>query len=204
MAISSAMYAAVTGLSALGAGMQTISNNIANVSTVGFKAGRTNYEDLISQNYFSGGKVNQRGTGVKISTIQSIFSQGAFMTSAQDTDMAIAGEGFFSVRNIVTGAINYTRAGVFTLTEEGLMEDPSGNILQGWQMSIPKPGQDAVRIGMPTDVKITVLNAPPVASSILKVVTNLNSEDKAAAVEVDNGAYIEPAKIYSVTGKRPH
>ncbi len=180
MAISSAMYAAVTGLSALGAGMQTISNNIANVSTVGFKAGRTNYEDLISQNYFSGGKVNQRGTGVKVSTIQSMFTQGAFMTSAQDTDMAIAGEGFFSVRNIVTGAINYTRAGVFTLTEEGLMEDPSGNILQGWQMSIPKPGQDAVRIGMPTDVKITVLNAPPVASSILKVVTNLNSEDEAA------------------------
>ncbi len=49
MALSSAMYAAVTGLSALGTGMQTISNNIANVNTVGFKAGRTNYEDLISQ-----------------------------------------------------------------------------------------------------------------------------------------------------------
>ena len=178
MAISSAMYAAVTGLSALGAGMQTISNNIANVSTVGFKAGRTNYEDLISQNYFSGGKVNQRGTGVKISTIQSIFSQGAFMTSAQDTDMAIAGEGFFAVRNVITNAINYTRAGVFTLTKDGQMEDPSGNILQGWQMSIPKPGQDAVRIGMPQDVKITVLNAPPVASSVIKVVTNLNSEDE--------------------------
>ncbi len=172
------MYAAVTGLSALGAGMQTISNNIANVSTVGFKAGRTNYEDLISQNYFSGGKVNQRGTGVKISTIQSMFTQGAFMTSAQDTDMAIAGEGFFSVRNAITGAINYTRAGVFTLSKDGLLEDPSGNVLQGWQMSIPKPGQEAVRIGSPMDVKITVLNAPPVASSVLKVVTNLNSEDE--------------------------
>ncbi|UQZ90037.1 hypothetical protein C4J81_12825 [Deltaproteobacteria bacterium Smac51] len=180
MAISSAMYAAVTGLSALGTGMQTISNNIANVNTVGFKAGRTNYEDLISQNYFSGGKVNQRGTGVKVSSIQSMFTQGAFMSSAQDTDMAIAGEGFFSVRNTVTGAINYTRAGVFTLTKEGQLEDPSGNILQGWQMSIPKPGQDAVRIGMPTDVKITVLNAPPVASSQIKVVANLNSEDEAA------------------------
>jgi len=180
MAINSAMYTAVTGLSALSTGMQTISNNIANVNTVGFKAGRTNYEDLISQNYFSGGQVNQRGCGVKVSTIQSMFTQGAFMSSAQDTDMAIVGEGFFSVRNAVTGAINYTRAGVFTLTKEGQMEDPSGNILQGWQMSIPKPGEPAVRIGAPTDIKITVLNAPPVETSHMKVVTNLNADDDSA------------------------
>jgi flagellar hook protein FlgE len=131
------MYAAVTGLSALGAGMQTISNNLANVNTVGFKAGRTNYEDLIYQNYFSGGRVNQRGCGVKISSIQSMFTQGAFMSSAQDTDMAIAGQGFFNVRNRVTGAINYTRAGVFTMDKDGYVEDPSGNILQGWLLSIP-------------------------------------------------------------------
>ncbi|MDL2226141.1 flagellar hook-basal body complex protein [Deltaproteobacteria bacterium OttesenSCG-928-M10] len=188
MALNSAMYAAVTGLSALGTGMQTISNNIANVNTVGFKAGRTNYEDLISQNYFSGGsgRANQRGTGVKVSSIQSIFSQGAFMQSAQDTDMAIAGEGFFAVRNVVTGATNYTRAGVFTLTKDGLMEDPSGNILQGWQMSIPKPGQEAVKIGAPTDIKITVLNAPPVQTSQMKVVVNLNAKDEPAFLYKEN------------------
>ncbi|MDR1922097.1 MAG: flagellar hook-basal body complex protein, partial [Candidatus Adiutrix sp.] len=180
MAISSAMYAAVTGLSALGAGMQTISNNIANVNTVGFKAGRTNYEDLISQNYFSGGRVNQRGCGVKVSSVQSMFTQGSFMSSAQDTDMAIAGEGFFSVRNTVTNEVMYTRAGNFTLTKDGLMEDPSGNILQGWQMSIPKPGQDPVRIGAPTDIKIVVLNAPPVETSQLKIVVNLNAGDSPA------------------------
>ena len=180
MALNSAMYAAVTGLSALGTGMQTISNNIANVNTVGFKAGRTNYEDLISQNYFSGGRANQRGTGVKVSSVQSMFTQGAFMSSAQDTDMAICGEGFFAVRNTVTNTVNYTRAGVFTLTKDGLMEDPSGNILQGWQMSIPKPGQESVKIGAPTDIKITVLNAPPVETSQMKVVVNLNAADAPA------------------------
>ncbi len=102
------------------------------------------------------------------------------MSSAQDTDMAIAGEGFFSVRNKVTNAINYTRAGVFTLNNDGYMEDPSGNILQGWQMSIPKPGEAAVKIGAPTDIKITVLNAPPVETSEMKVVVNLNAGDKSA------------------------
>ncbi len=182
MAISSAMYTAVTGLSALGTGMQTISNNIANVNTVGFKAGRTNYEDLISQNYFSGGRVNQRGCGVKVSSIQSMFTQGAFMSSAQDTDMAIAGDGFFSVRNAITNTVMYTRAGNFTLNKDGYIEDPSGNILQGWQMSIPKPGQEAVRIGAPTDVKITVLNAPPVETSQMRVVVNLDSTKKTSYV----------------------
>ncbi|MDR1044207.1 MAG: flagellar hook-basal body complex protein [Candidatus Adiutrix sp.] len=180
MAISSAMYAAVTGLQALGTGMQTISNNIANVNTVGFKAGRTNYEDLISQNYYSSGRINQRGCGVKVSSIQSMFTQGAFMTSAQDTDMAIAGEGFFAVRHAITNEIMYTRAGNFTLNKDGYMEDPSGSILQGWQMSIPKPGQAAVKIGAPTDIKITVLNAPPVETSQAKVVVNLNADDKPA------------------------
>lgn len=180
MSINSAMYTAVTGLSALGAGMQTISNNIANVNTVGFKAMRTNYEDLISQNYYSGGKANQRGCGVKVSTIQSMFTQGAFMSSAQDTDMAIAGEGFFSVRNPIDGGNYYTRAGVFTLTKDGYMEDPSGNILQGWQMSIPKPGESPVRLGAVTDIKITVLNSPPVATSTVKLVNNLDARDKSA------------------------
>jgi flagellar hook-basal body protein len=174
------MYAAVTGLSALGTGMQTISNNIANVNTVGFKAMRTNYEDLISQNYFSGGKTSQKGTGVRISTIQSMFTQGAFMSSAQDTDMAIAGEGFFSVRNKITGGINYTRAGVFTLNKDGYMEDPNGNILQGWKLALPKPGQPAVKIGAPTDIKITVVNAPPAATSEIKIVTNLDADAEPA------------------------
>ena len=170
------MYAAVTGLQALGTGMQTISNNIANVNTVGFKAMRTNYEDLISQNYYSGGRPNQKGTGVRVSSIQSMFTQGAFMSSAQDTDMAIAGEGFFAVRNAVTGGINYTRAGVFTLTKDGYMEDPSGNILQGWKLSLPKPGQPAVKIGAPTDVKLTVLNAPPASTTEIKICTNLDAD----------------------------
>jgi len=186
MSINSAMYTAVTGLSALGTGMQTISNNIANVNTVGFKAMRTNYEDLISQNYYSGGKANQRGCGVKVSTIQSMFTQGAFMSSAQDTDMAIAGDGFFKVRNPIDGGDYYTRAGVFTLSKDGLMEDPSGNILQGWQMSIPKPGQDSVKIGAITDVKITVLNAPPVETSTIKLVNNLDARDKSAYLYSDH------------------
>jgi flagellar hook-basal body protein len=176
------MYAAVTGLSALSTGMQVISNNIANVNTVGFKAARTNFEDLISQDYWSNGKINQIGRGVKVSSVQQMFTQGAFINSAQDTDMAIAGEGFFMVRDRVTNELMYTRAGNFTFDKDGLLETPAGYVLQGWEMSIPKPGADPVKIGVPTDVKVIMLNAPPVETSQIKVVVNLNADDNSAYI----------------------
>ncbi|MDR2300712.1 MAG: flagellar hook-basal body complex protein, partial [Deltaproteobacteria bacterium] len=186
MSISAAMYAAVTGLSALSTGMQVISNNIANVNTVGFKAARTNFEDLISQDYWSNGKINQIGRGVKVSTVQQMFTQGSFMNSAQDTDMAITGEGFFQVRDRVTNELMYTRAGNFTFDADGYLETPAGYILQGWQLSVAKPGEDPVRLGAPTDIKVIAINAPPVETSQIKVVVNLNSED-------------EPAYLYSAS-----
>ncbi|MDR1545876.1 MAG: flagellar hook-basal body complex protein [Deltaproteobacteria bacterium] len=180
MSISSAMYAAVTGLSALSTGMQVISNNIANVNTVGFKAGRTNFEDLISQDYWSNGKIQQIGRGVKVASVQQMFTQGSFMNSAQDTDMAITGEGFFQVRDRVTNELMYTRAGNFTFDAEGVLETPAGYVLQGWELSVPKPGQDPARLGVPTDVKVVVMNAPPVETSQIKVVANLNADDQSA------------------------
>ncbi|MDR1164901.1 MAG: flagellar hook-basal body complex protein [Deltaproteobacteria bacterium] len=182
MSISSAMYAAVTGLSALSTGMQVISNNIANVNTVGFKAARTNFEDLISQDYLSNGRIQQIGRGVKVASVQQMFTQGAFINSAQDTDMAIAGEGFFQVRDRVTNELMYTRAGNFTFDANGVLETPAGYVLQGWELSIPKPGAEAVRIGVPTDVKVVILNAPPVETSQIKVVCNLNADDSSAYI----------------------
>ncbi len=175
----STMYIASTGMLALGTGMQTISNNLANVNTVGFKTMRTNYEDLISQCYISGGNHNQVGRGAKVSTIQSMFTQGAFMGGQQDTDLAIAGEGFFNVRTR-GGDIMYTRAGVYSWKNDGSLQDPSGNILQGWQMSVPKPGQAPVRLGSPTDIKIASMTAPPLATTTIRSVSNLNADDEAA------------------------
>lgn len=174
----STMYIASTGMLALGTGMQTISNNLANVETVGFKAMRTNYEDLISQCYYSGNNHNQLGRGAKVSTIQSMFTQGSFRSTEGDTDMAIAGDGFFNVRNGRTGEIMYTRAGVYTVRKDGYMEDRSGNILQGWQMSTPKAGQTPQRMGNPVDIQISDLPAPPVATENIKLAVNLNADDE--------------------------
>jgi flagellar hook-basal body protein len=193
------MYAAVTGLSALSTGMQVISNNIANVNTVGFKAARTNFEDLISQDYWSNGKTQQIGRGVKVSTVQQMFTKGSFINSAQDTDMAIAGEGFFQVRDRVTNELMYTRAGNFTIDSEGNLETPAGYVLQGWALSVPKPGEEARRLGTPTDVKIIMMNAPPVETTQIKVVANLNADDTSAYIDPEEGW----AEIYADQIARP-
>jgi flagellar hook protein FlgE len=96
--------------------------------------------------------------------------------------MAITGDGFFQVRDRVTNELMYTRAGNFTWDSNGLLETPAGYVLQGWQLSIPKPGEDPVRLGVPVDVKVIAMNAPPVETSQIKVVANLNSDDTSAYI----------------------
>lgn len=174
----SAMFIASTGMQALGTGMQTISNNLANVNTVGYKTMRTNYQDLISETYYNGNFPTQVGKGSRVVTIQTIFNQGAFKNTGGDTDLAIAGEGFFNVRNQKTGEILYTRAGVYTFDKEGLLQDPSGNILQGWKMAVPQPGESATRMGSPVDIKINQLTVPPEPTTAIRLAVNLNAGDQ--------------------------
>lgn len=225
----STMYIAATGMIALGTGMQTIGNNLANVETVGFKTMRTNYSDLISECYYSGNNHNQLGRGARVASIQSMFTQGSFRSTEGDTDLAIAGDGFFNVRNNRTGEIMYTRAGVYTVRKDGYLEDPSGNILQGWQMSVPKAGQSAQRMGNPKDIKISDLPAPPRATESIKLAVNLNADDKSAyyypptaegseseglgyagawnannspPIATDSSTYSEPLTVYDAAGTK--
>ncbi|MDR2934581.1 MAG: flagellar hook-basal body complex protein, partial [Candidatus Adiutrix sp.] len=182
----SSMYIAATGMIALGTGMQTISNNLANVETNGFKTMRTNYSDLISKTILASAPfpTRQVGHGSQVQSIQSMFTQGAFKRSESPLDLALAGDGFFNVRSRLSyylpksDEIMYSRAGAFTLDRNGYMEDQSGNILQGWAMSLPRPGETPVRLGSPVDVQITTLILPPRATTAMRQVANLDADAK--------------------------
>jgi flagellar hook-basal body protein len=170
-------------MQALGTGMGTISNNLANVETNGYKTMRTNYQDLISECYFSSGHHNQVGRGSRVQSIQSMFTQGSFKNTGGDTDLAIAGDGFFSVRHRTsdntTDEILYTRAGAYTFDKEGFLQDQSGNTLQGWKMSVPAAaGGTPTRMGDPVDIQVNQLTVPPVATTSIKLAVNLNAGDK--------------------------
>lgn len=136
-----------TGISALNSyqsWIDMISNNIANTATVGFKGQRMTFADLIYQQlgYASGatqtrGGVNPQdlGLGVRVNTVDTVFSQGGLQTTGINTDLAINGDGFFITRNVDgSGIPNYTRDGAFTLNAQGLLIDPAtGLAVQGYQ-----------------------------------------------------------------------
>jgi flagellar hook protein FlgE len=134
------LYAGVSGLQNHQIRMDVIGNNISNVNTTGFKKGRVNFHDMISQNLQGAARPNERvggvnpkqvGLGMQISSIDTIFNQGSLQTTGVKTDAAIQGEGFFVLSD---GDVDlYTRAGAFGLDENGTLVNPANGMrVQGW------------------------------------------------------------------------
>jgi len=120
--------------------MDVIGNNVANVNTHGFKKGRVNFQDLVSQ-MLSGasrptdevGGVNpkQVGLGMLVATIDTLHLQGSLQTTGKKTDVAVMGEGYFILKD--GNRSYYTRAGAFDVDEEGTLVNPANGMrVQGW------------------------------------------------------------------------
>ncbi|MBU1169651.1 MAG: flagellar basal-body rod protein FlgG [Proteobacteria bacterium] len=139
------LWTAATGMSAQQLNIDTVANNLANVNTAGFKKSRSNFEDLMYQTLLiagattpGGGQIPtgiQAGMGVKPTSVQKIFTQGDYVQTGNDLDMAIQGDGFFKVLHGDTEL--YTRAGNFTLDSEGFITSSNGDRLQP-EISIPE------------------------------------------------------------------
>lgn len=139
------LFAAISGLQASSRWLDVISNNVSNTNTVAFKRGRANFTDMISQGLVSAsaadagnnlGGINpaQLGLGVTVSSVQNIFSQGALQTTGNALDIAIQGNGFFTLKQ---GSNTYfTRAGNFTFDGQGNLVNQSGGLVQGWSRGI--------------------------------------------------------------------
>src|SRR3972149_4431655 len=95
MSISSSLYVASGALDAFGNAISTAGDNIANVNTVGFKAARAEFADLLST---TTGQV-EIGRGVRLADVSKVFQQGALETTSSATDLAIEGGGFFVLKN---------------------------------------------------------------------------------------------------------
>lgn len=126
-----ALQSAATGLSALNTKLDVIANNLANVSTTGFKASRTNFQDLLYIERAQPGAENANGDrsptglyvglGTKVSGTQIDMRQGDVISSGRDLDVLINGNGFFKVKiqDSVGGGVAYTRAGSFAINKDG-------------------------------------------------------------------------------------
>ncbi len=113
--------------------MDVIGNNIANVDTVGFKSASVRFADALSQTLAGprAAGAKQIGTGVLTSSITNDFTQGAINNSGGVTDLAINGNGYFTVRDPLDGAIYATRAGQFRVDVDGYLVTATGLRVQG-------------------------------------------------------------------------
>ncbi|MDZ4786471.1 MAG: flagellar hook protein FlgE [bacterium] len=130
--IESALFTSQSGIQAHGQSISVIGDNIANISTPGFKAQRAEFANLVAEGP-SGGSSSARGSegnGVKISNVRTIQSPGAIEQTGRALDAGINGQGFFVVGT--TASPNYTRAGNFSVNSLGNLTTPSGSDVLGF------------------------------------------------------------------------
>ena len=155
--------------------IDSIAHNLANASTVGFKSRRTQFEDLLYQNFLQPGASSssqtvvpsglQLGLGTRPSANSINFTQGSFQQSGNPLDVVIQGKGFFQIRK-PDGTTAYTRAGNFQMDRDGNMVNAQGFPLEP-QITLPAASQ-SVTIGLDGTVSYTLAgqNASQVAGQI--------------------------------------
>jgi flagellar hook protein FlgE len=124
---------AVSALQQFQDDIDVIGNNMANVNTTGFKDGTMNFADTLSQVVDVGGPSSaQIGTGVTTDSITNNFGQGTISQTAVSSDLAISGNGFFIVKDPVSGSEYVTRAGDFQVDQNGYLVTADGMRVQGY------------------------------------------------------------------------
>ncbi len=124
------LFTAISGMDASGTQLSVIGDNIANMNTVGFKKSKVAFGDVLSASITNVAGSAQVGRGVFVQEVSPLFTQGAFETSENALDMAIDGDGFFIVNE--DGANYYTRAGGFSIDQEGYIVNADNLRLQGY------------------------------------------------------------------------
>ena len=193
-----ALWVAKTGLSAQDTNLSTISNNLANVSTTGFKRDRAEFQDLLYQVKRQPGAQStqdselpsglQVGTGVRIVGTQKNFNAGSLQTTEQPLDMAIDGRGFFQILQ-PDGTTSYTRDGTFHLDSNGQIVNASGFALEP-AIVIPNDAQ-TFTVGRDGTVSITVTGNP--ASQVIGNLQTADFINPAGLQAVGNNLFLETA-----------
>ena len=208
------LYSGVSGLQNHQTRMDVIGNNISNVNTTGFKRGRVNFQDMISQQVGGAAKpteelggVNPKdvGLGMTIATIEQVFSQGNLQTTGVSTDVAIQGNGFFILKD--GDESFYTRNGQFGLDSNGTLVNPAnGQRVQGW-MARDLNGERIVQTAAtPTDLVVPVNSKDPAkATENVLFACNLNKntpeiQEGASASDIAKGTWGIEEKIYDSFG----
>jgi flagellar hook protein FlgE len=189
MRLESALFTSSSGIGAHGQAISVVGDNIANVSTTGFKTSRPEFSDIFAE----GGDGRQSvagpvtGNGVKLTTVRQLHETGIIEPTGRELDAGIEGKGFF----IVGDAENpeYTRAGNFSVNEEGLLVNSDGKTVLGYQGSSTTLGTLNLK-NVSTTGKATTASA---------VYGNLSSESPVATLPQNPTSFRELGRAASYT-----
>jgi flagellar hook protein FlgE len=186
MSLFGAMFSGVSGLTAQSSAMGAVSDNITNVSTIGYKNTEVNFQTLVtkqvSATFYSAG-------GVQSKPRQRTEVQGLLQASTSQTDIAISGQGFFVVNEAArptnTDQFLYTRAGSFIMDNEGYLKNTSGYYLQGWPtdaagvvqavdpITNPIPNQNIVSTDFLQTINLSRVGGTAAATTTIAIGANL-------------------------------
>jgi flagellar hook protein FlgE len=157
---------ALSGLNAASAELNVTANNIANSNTTGFKQSRAEFADLFPVSSY-GVAANATGAGSRLSRVAQQFEQGAINFTNNSLDLAISGEGFFTLSD--NGATVYSRAGAFGTDRSGFVVNAAGQRLQVFP-ALAGGGFDTARLA---DLQLSTSDNPPRASTRVTAGVNL-------------------------------
>ncbi len=157
---------ALSGLNAAAADLSVTANNIANANTTGFKESRAMFADVVAANGLTLFR-EDIGGGARLADVQQQFRQGNLEFTDNGLDLALSGDGFFTLSN--QGAISYTRNGAFSLDRDGYMVNAQGLRLQGFA---PIAG-GGFNTGGLQDIQLLSSDSAPRASSKVELLLNL-------------------------------
>jgi len=167
---------ALSGINAATTDLAVTSNNIANVSTAGFKAGRAEFGDLYAASIFGTAR-NTAGSGVRVTGISQQFTQGGIEFTSRNLDVAISGGGFFTLND--NGSTVYSRAGNFQLDRDGFVVNPGGARLQVFP---PIGGSGNFETGRLQSLQLATTDSAPAATSQVIIASNLPANAAAPTI----------------------
>lgn len=187
MGLFGAMGASVAGLSAQGQAISVISDNLANTNTIGYKASRSLFSQMVTSSGVSGTTYNSGGVAAAVQRDQS--AQGSFVTGSSSTDLAISGNGFFKVGDSQIGSTStsyyYTRAGSFAEDKDGYLTNPQGLYLQGW-----KTDSDGTILNVqePQSIELQSVGVSSLPTTEASIHANLNSSEDVSSIYDGTGS----------------
>lgn len=178
MSIVSTMYTGVAGLTAEGDALGVVGDNIANSNTVGFKSQRAVFEDMLGRSISETGA----GAGVRMSSVQQMFTEGALTSTGVSTDLSIGGDGFFVLSGSVNGTQGqfFSRAGQFNVNAKGALVNPQGLAVQGYAANKDGTFSPAV-----SGITVPTASLAPQATTKMNMVANLDASAKPPATPFD-------------------